>query len=441
MKKKLLSLFSGCGGMDIGFEGSLKVHQDCVNKVIHPDWIVRKEGEWLKLADNNFELIFANDVWKPAWSAWIPYFTKRGNSPDIFHLDSIVELVKKSKKGEFEFPQQVDIVTGGFPCQDFSTAGKRKGLESHKSHTGSFLSDEEDALSENRGTLYLWMKEVIELTSPKLFVAENVKGLTTFKQNLREKIENDFKNIGGKEYIVISAILNAANYGVPQSRERIFFIGLNKQYLKPEALKALEQKIIQNDYYPFPFPTHCHQSDISQLLKYYSSVLSVVKDLKEPELEEQDIAQIKYSRAKYLNKGQGQSEVNLYGLSPTIRAEHHGNIEYRRLSIEHGGKYIDELEGGLKERRLTVRECARIQTFPDDYEFVRESNNDFKLSASDSYKLIGNAVPPLLAYNIARRLQEIWTRLFIESNLENQDKQNSIDINNNINKKNCLSII
>lgn len=112
---------------------------------------------------------------------------------------------------------------------------------------------------------------------------------------------------------------------------------------------------------------------------------------------------------------QGQTEVDLDGLSPTIRAEHHGNIEFRRLSRKNGGKYIDELSRGLKERRLTIRECARIQTFPDDYEFIRnprKSNDPFRLSASSSYKLIGNAVPPILAYNIAKNLDLVWDKIF-----------------------------
>ena len=73
---------------------------------------------------------------------------------------------------------------------------------------------------------------------------------------------------------------------------------------------------------------------------------------------------------------QGQSEINLNSIGPTIRSEHHGNIEYRRLSEEHGGTHTEELKAGLKERRLTIRECARIQTFPDDYEFILASEGD-----------------------------------------------------------------
>ena len=105
--------------------------------------------------------------------------------------------------------------------------------------------------------------------------------------------------------------------------------------------------------------------------------------------------------------------MNLNGVGPTIRSEHHGNIEYRRLSVEHGGKHFEELKQGLSERRLTVRECARIQTFPDDYDFVIPAiKKGMGVSASNAYKIIGNAVPPLLAFNIAMRLQENWDKYF-----------------------------
>ena len=99
--------------------------------------------------------------------------------------------------------------------------------------------------------------------------------------------------------------------------------------------------------------------------------------------------------------------------APTIRSEHHGNIEYRRLSEEHGGTHTEELNAGLKERRLTIRECARIQTFPDDYNFVIPAiGGEKSVSASEAYKIIGNAVPPLLAYNIAKRIEENWELYF-----------------------------
>ena len=128
-----------------------------------------------------------------------------------------------------------------------------------------------------------------------------------------------------------------------------------------------------------------------------------------------DPAQQVYSKAKYLgNHCQGQTEIQLNGLAPTIRSEHHGNIEFRRLSSEHGGTHIEELLSGLEERRLTVRECALIQTFPPDYRFIihKTEGRGFLLSSSGAYKIIGNAVPPVLAYHIAKRLEEVWPLYF-----------------------------
>ena len=136
-------------------------------------------------------------------------------------------------------------------------------------------------------------------------------------------------------------------------------------------------------------------------------------NLDEPDIT-LDLSQKIYSKAKFMGSHcQGQTEVKLDSIGPTIRAEHHGNIEYRRLSAEHGGKHTDELAKGLIERRLTVRECARIQTFPDDYEFIiPKSESQPSLSSSDAYKIIGNAVPCVLAYNIAKNIADKWNLYF-----------------------------
>ena len=83
------------------------------------------------------------------------------------------------------------------------------------------------------------------------------------------------------------------------------------------------------------------------------------------------------------------------------------------LSIENGGKIIDELNNGFQERRLSVRECARIQTFPDDYQFILPRTTDnVSVSSSHAYKIIGNAVPCVLAYNIAMNISEKWNKYF-----------------------------
>jgi len=189
-------------------------------------------------------------------------------------------------------------------------------------------------------------------------------------------------------------------------------MGFNKKYLKKEVIKKLEDGEIN----PYPIQTHYLPGDTSpnENLKKYVSLAEIFSDLKEPE-ESDDLSQQAYSKAKfYGNHAQGNSEINLNLLGPTIRAEHHGNIEFRRLSKKNGGKYTEELKE-KKERRLTVRECARIQTFPDDFEFVRTSNNsEYPLAMQGGYKVIGNAVPPLLGFHIAWNLQKKWNDIFGE---------------------------
>ncbi len=419
MKKRVLSLFSGCGGMDIGFEGNFLINQNTLNHELFPDWISKIEKNNILLKETIFETVFANDINSYGKISWENYFKKKRNIKDIFHVESIVDIVKKYKDGSFTFPQEIDIVTGGFPCQDFSVSGKRKGLNSHKDHYGKVVKDEIPS-EENRGKLYIWMKEVIEITKPKIFIAENVKGLANLG-DVKSIIQNDFSKIDGEEYIVINPkILHSGNYGVPQSRQRIFFIGFKKSSLTKKSIKELSKKNIEDIYSPYPQPTHVLNNQ-NNLFQNYNNLMNfvpvkdVLLDLKEPELTK-DPSQKYYSKAKYMGTHvQGQKEINLNSLGPTIRSEHHGNIEFRRLSIKNGGKNIEELEDEKIERRLTLRECSRIQTFPDDFDFVIPSSNGkrkFILSPSQGYKLVGNAVPPLLSYHIAKKIESNWDFYF-----------------------------
>lgn len=413
MEKKLrvLSLFSGCGGMDIGFEGGFRCLKKSVNSTIHNDWIEKDNGKWVNLKKTGFETVFANDIRPDAKAAWVSYFKNLySNANDIYHLDSVVDLVKRAREGEQVFPENIDVVTGGFPCQDFSVAGKRKGFNSDKSHNGGKL-DIEEPTAESRGKLYIWMREVVSIVKPAVFIAENVKGLTTL-EDVKEVIEHDFATAADGGYIVIPArVLQAANYGAPQSRERVIFYGFKQSALKPEALKALKEISENKDYDPYPIPTHSYNVTGENLVDFVNCQ-EALEDLAEPENAD-DIAQTKFSKAKYMTKGQGNIEIKLESISPTIRSEHHGNIEFRRLSKENGGAHVEELNSGLLQRRLTIRECARLQTFPDDYQFILAKTDENKaVSASDAYKIIGNAVPCILGYNIAMRLRENWNRYF-----------------------------
>ncbi|WP_294141881.1 DNA (cytosine-5-)-methyltransferase [uncultured Sanguibacteroides sp.] len=414
-KIRVLSLFSGCGGMDLGWEGGFSVHKDSLCEARNPDFVAsRGKGNFVKLKPTRFELVFANDILREARTAWVYYFKKYGYSQEIYRNESIVDLVKRHRAGEQVFPENVDVVTGGFPCQDFSVAGKRKGFNSRKDHNGRIIEGEM-ATEETRGKLYMWMKEVISITKPKIFIAENVKGLVNLS-NVKEIIQHDFSMADEHGYIVLEPqVLHAADYGVPQSRERVIFIGIRKSALKEEALQALIQKTVPDNYNPYPKVSHAFHDERNKELAKPQTLAKVFAGLKEPE-ESHDPSQMYYSRAKFMGTHcQGQTEVDIQGIGPTIRAEHHGNIEYRRLSKEHGGQMDRELKRGLKERRLTPRECALIQTFPPDYEFVIPKEGkarQFVLSPSAAYKIIGNAVPPLLAYHIARRIESLWNLYF-----------------------------
>ena len=408
---RVLSLFSGCGGMDLGFEGhfiasrkSFADNDQRVEKSVSENWVMLKK--------TNFKEVFANDILPEAEFAWTTYMSRFGYDPSIYHCQSIVDLVKMQKAGANIFPKNIDVVLGGFPCQDFSVAGKRMGFNSQKDDYGK-KREEDKPTEESRGKLYFWMKQVIDIVRPKIFIAENVKGLVNLG-NVKEIIQKDFASADGNGYIVLNPqILHAGDFGVPESRERVFFIGIRRDALRSDALKALENKVIPDEYNPYPKPTHSCTVKDERLLPIVTTY-DVLKDLKEPE-ETIDTSQSFYSKAKYLSNGsQGQTEIKLNGLGPTIRSEHHGNIEFRRLSAEHGGKHTDELNAGLLERRLTPRECAMIQTFPPDYKFVmkKKTGRGFSISPSGAYRIIGNAVPPVLAFNIAMRIQSLWNKYF-----------------------------
>jgi DNA (cytosine-5)-methyltransferase 1 len=354
---KTLSLFSGCGGLDLGIEGGFNVPSLCATAC---DSEIKEPLAWTYLPKTPFKIAWANDIMESAQKVW-RYNFKEGH----YELNSVELLLKEG----YKFPE-AELVIGGFPCQDFSVAGKRQGF------------------SAQRGALYKAMASVLKQVQPKAFIAENVFGLLSIP-NALPIIMNAFDEVG---YQVEVYPLTATEYGVPQARQRLFFVGINK--------KMLRKKV--NTNYCAPIKTHTTPVPLSY----------VFSDLEEPETT-MDWEQQHYSKAKWYGKGrQGNIEVALSKPGPTIRAEHHGNIEFRRLAQEHGGLYTEELSQGLKERRLTIRECARIQTFPDEFHFVQNTNRPSLISASAAYKVIGNAVPPLLAYRVAYQLASVWNDMF-----------------------------
>ena len=298
---RVLSLFSGCGGIDLGFEGDFNVLTASVNPKVNVTWDIDKvDKRWTHLGKTIFHTVFANDIKPEAKAAWANYFSAKGIDAGNYYLDSIVDLVKLQRENKINiFPKNIDVLIGGFPCQDFSVSGKRMGFESRKGHDGKKISVEMPTI-ENRGKLYIWMREVIAITKPKVFIAENVKGLTNLK-DAKEVIERDFASVCNGGYIVVPArVLNAANYGVPQGRERVIFYGFKKSALTQEALEELSKEEISKQYTPYPFITHyINENEQNGKLKKYVTVKQALEDLEEPE-SSHDISQQKYSKAKYM---------------------------------------------------------------------------------------------------------------------------------------------
>jgi DNA (cytosine-5)-methyltransferase 1 len=337
----VISLFSGMGGMDVGFAEQVIVHTDSILSSEYIESVYTING-FVNLKRLPFKVVFQNDILPAAKKvAELNKWDHNYNLKDIRDL-----LVEK----DYVFPQ-ADVITGGFPCQDFSHAGKRKGFDS------------------NRGTLYQSYVEVVNRVKPIIFIAENVNGLLTMAGNPIQKIMADFAAVG---YEVKYQLLKCEDFGIPQTRHRVIIMGIRLDCRT--KLKDDWNIITEN--------------------KKKCAIKNYFTHLEEPN-QSTDLAQQSYSKAAKLDKGQGQSEIKLDGFCPTMRAEHHGNIEFRRIN---GGK---NNEGHLPERRLTVREAALIQTFPPNC-ILTEGK-----SSSMAYKPIGNAVPPLLGYIIARKVQQI----------------------------------
>jgi len=134
---KIASLFSGCGGMDLGFEGDFSVPAECLPIAEQKKFSKSNKNNFLHLPKTGIETIFACDVNVKAKIAWENYFSKKRDIKGVYRQESIVDIVKLFQSNKEIIPKDIDIVTGGFPCNDFSVAGKRLGFNSNKSHRGN----------------------------------------------------------------------------------------------------------------------------------------------------------------------------------------------------------------------------------------------------------------------------------------------------------------
>lgn len=285
--------------------------------------------------------------------------TLKHNHPNVNVICGSMDEIDYS-----QYINKVDLFTGGVPCQSFSQAGLRKGLD------------------DPRGDLMMKFIEILHLIKPKIFMIENVKGLLTHDNGKTiEKIINELNK--NETYVVRYKCLDASKYDVPQKRERVFIVGVIKSISQSFEFpnESLTKKVLKDVLYDVPF---------SNGAKYNENKIKLFKMIP-----------------------QGGCWINL---PETLQKEYLGNSYYsgggkrgilHRLSMEKPSLTLlcspsqkqTERCHPLEERPLTIREYARIQTFDDSYEFFGSLNSQ--------YKQIGNAVPVQLAKHMGDSLLKI----------------------------------
>ncbi len=331
----ILSLFSGAGGLDLGFKNA------------------------------GFSIDTSNDIDKRT------YDTYKYNFTNTTHINgSISDLNLSNLKKSY------DGIIGGPPCQSWSVAGKQKGIE------------------DSRGKLFYEYLRILNMVKPKFFLAENVSGILQKKHSkILKKLIKSFDNLG---YKVESKLLDAVNFNVPQNRKRVFFIGIRKDLRS----KFIFPKI---DFY-----------------KTNKNLFDAINDLPEP-LPALNKNKTNFKSHNLLQNKVSNNEYMIGGFSPRFMARNRvRNWNEPSFTIQAGGRHapihpdapkmikIDREKFSFckkhieKYRRLSVRECARIQTFPDNFVFFYEN-------ISDAYKMIGNAVPVKLAEALALQIKHILT--------------------------------
>ena len=294
----VVSMFSGCGGMDLGFTGGF-------------DFM----GSTYPILP--FTIVWSNDNNNAACKTY-----KQNLGHDILCGDvwDVIDTL----------PREADVVIGGFPCQDISINGKRAGINGAR--TG----------------LYRAMVEAIRRMRPKVFVAENVRGL--LMGDNRRALTQVLSDFGGLGYSVAYKLYRVADYGVPQMRERVIIVGTSSEvnpFIPPE---------------PVLRPTD------------WLTASQAVSDLETAD-ENRDFNHI-WSRAN-ASPEQGSRRLSADRPAYTIRAECHGNIQFH-YSLP---------------RRISMREAARFQSFPDSFVFQSKLR--------ETERQVGNAVPPVFAWHVA----------------------------------------
>lgn len=318
----------------------------------------------LGLISAGFNIVWANDILKPAIENY------RHNIGEIYEGDI-------TQVDADELPE-ADVIVGGFPCQPFSNAGNRLGT------------------CDDRGNLYLDCIRIIEAKKPKIVVFENVRGLLSIKNKDDSKLIDTIKYLlenTGLGYRVKYKLLNASDYGVPQNRYRVIIVG------------------VRNDVdidYKFPEPFNINPEVLT--------VGYAIGNIPEDSPNQDEVWQLSpqsQALSEYIPEGGSWKNVPYEVLPERLKRirddmkRYHSPNFYRRFARNEINGTITaaatpENSGilhPLENRRYSVREIARIQSFPNDYEFIGES-------ISAKYKVIGNAVPPKLGEAIGRSIVE-----------------------------------
>lgn len=307
-KHTVVSFFSGCGGLDLGFLGGF-FYKDIEVPILPFDILASY--------DNDEKCIE----------------TYRKN------ISNHSEVKDLSTYDPYEIPP-ADVLIGGFPCQDFSTCGPRNGLKS------------------NRGKLYRALVDYMKVHKPAIVVGENVPGLANLQKGTVLEIIKDEMRVARPGYKVNVWTLYAPEYGVPQTRTRLFIIA------------------VRDDLPGFPIePPKTHDPNSYHTAKWALEDLEEITDESIPN-------QSQYFKASKAKSGNGQGDETTPADAPsyTVRANAKSRVQFH-YSLE---------------RRLTIRECARLQSFPDNFVFPH--------SATTNIMQIGNAVPPLLGNFVAKSI-------------------------------------